>query len=67
MGTGRHRLVLWKDTKRPDAKPIFVELYDHQKDPTETENVAGQHPELVNRLVEQFNKGWKASRAPLPR
>jgi len=59
--TDRYRLVAWKDTAQPDAQPIFVELFDHEKDPEETINIAKQKPDLVNRLLAQVNSGWKNS------
>jgi len=59
MRTNRYRLVLWRDHRRPEAKPVFVELYDHQADPQETRNVAGEHPELVSKLSRQLDAGWK--------
>ncbi len=61
MRTNRYRLVLWRDHRDPSAKPVFVELYDHQADPQETRNVAGRHPELVSKLSQQLNAGWKKS------
>jgi len=33
-----------------------VELYDHQSDPDENENVAAQHPELVEELLSKLRK-----------
>ena len=61
MRTDRYRLVVWKDTARPDAEPIFVELFDHREDPAETVNVASQRPEVVTKLLAQFHVGWKGS------
>jgi len=61
MRTDRYRLVIWKDSAHPDPPPIFVELYDHEKDPAETENIADRHPDLVARLVTQLNSGWKGN------
>lgn len=61
MRTNRYRLVLWRDHRDPTAKPVFVELYDHQADPQETRNVAGRHPELVSKLSQQLDAGWKKS------
>jgi iduronate 2-sulfatase len=63
MRTDRYRFVAWKDTRHPDAKPIFIELYDHQTDPSETVNVATRHPELAATLLKQLNAGWKGNRA----
>ena len=61
MRTDRYRFVVWKDVKHPDRAPLFFELYDHQTDPLETRNIARQHPELVDTLMQQFSKGWKAA------
>ncbi len=63
MRTGRYRLVLWRDHRDPKAEPIFVELFDHENDPEETKNVAGEHPKLVKQLTDQMNAGWKAASA----
>jgi iduronate 2-sulfatase len=60
MKTDRYRLVVWKDRRRPDTEPIFVELYDHQNDPAETVNIADNKPALVSKLLAQFEAGWKA-------
>lgn len=65
MRTDRYRLIAWKDTRNPDARPIFTELYDHETDPAETKNVAGRIPEVVAKLTAQLNAGWKNSRPPL--
>ena len=62
MRTDRYRFVVWKDVTASDAEPLFVELYDHSKDPGETENVADRRPELVADLLTQFNQGWRGSR-----
>ena len=61
MRTDHYRIIAWKDTRHPQAKPIFIELYDHQSDPSETRNVANQHPELVAKLLSQMKKGWKGN------
>lgn len=61
MRTDRYRLVVWKDVAAPDATPVFIELYDHDNDPVETVNVADQNPNVVARLLTQFNAGWKGS------
>lgn len=61
MRTDRYRLVVWKDLRHPDAKPIFVELYDHRRDPAETLNIAEKKPELVTRLMVRFDSGWRGS------
>ncbi|WP_303317311.1 sulfatase [Flavivirga abyssicola] len=61
MRTERYRIIIWKDYKNPESEPLFVELFDHQNDPTETKNVAKENPEVVKTLITQFNKGWKGS------
>ncbi|AWG23256.1 iduronate-2-sulfatase [Flavobacterium faecale] len=63
MRTQRYRLIVWKDTKHPKEKPLYVELYDHKKDPTETVNIASANPKEVNQLLKQFEKGWKGNQA----
>jgi iduronate 2-sulfatase len=47
--TGRYRLVEWK---RPGAPPetAILELYDYERDPGETRNLAAVEPEVVNDL-----------------
>lgn len=61
MRTDRYRLVVWKDLAHPEAEPVFVELYDHERDPAETRNIAEQELELVKRLMAQFDSGFKGS------
>jgi arylsulfatase A-like enzyme len=61
MRTDRYRLVVWKDAKHPDTRPLFIELYDHEEDPAETRNIAEKYPERVSALMTQFNAGWKGS------
>ncbi len=62
MRTNRYRLVLWKDRRDLDAEPLFVELFDHESDPKETQNVAANQPELVQQLIAQHTAGWEAAR-----
>jgi arylsulfatase A-like enzyme len=66
MRTDGYRLVVWKDRRRPVDKPIFVELYDHRADPTETVNIAEKEQALVSRLLAQFDAGWKGSLPETP-
>ena len=47
--TTRHRLVEWKVPGRP-ADTADLELYDYEKDPLETKNLAAEQPEVVARL-----------------
>jgi iduronate 2-sulfatase len=61
MRTDQHRLVVWRDHRNQKAEPVFVELFDHTTDPEETTNIAEEAPELVKRLLVQFNAGWKGA------
>ncbi|MEO0472162.1 MAG: sulfatase [Bacteroidota bacterium] len=61
MRTDQYRLVLWKDRSQPEAAPLFIELFDHHQDPQETNNIAAEHPELVQKLIAQFDQGWKGA------
>lgn len=61
MRTDRYRLVVWRDYQNAKADPVFVELYDHQADPSETRNIALENPVLVDRLMNQLNAGWQAA------
>ena len=61
MRTNRYRLMLWKDWKDLDAEPLFVELYDLKDNVQETKNIAEKHPNLVEKLIAQFDRGWKGN------
>ena len=53
LRTERYRIVIWKD--RNNGKWLdFCELYDHQKDKNETDNIAEQSPELVKTLKDKL-------------
>jgi arylsulfatase A-like enzyme len=45
----------------PEGNPEY-ELYDHRKDPLDKVNLAVKHPEIVERLTEEF-KAWKEKAA----
>ncbi|MCO6457416.1 MAG: sulfatase [Pirellulaceae bacterium] len=64
MKTDRYRYTAWKDT--PTGAVMARELYDHQTDPAENTNLAGQpeHQQLVARLHVQLDAGWKAGQLP---
>ncbi len=47
--TARYRLVEWK-VPGAAAETADLELYDYEKDPLETKNLAGELPEVVQRL-----------------
>jgi arylsulfatase A-like enzyme len=52
LRTGQYRLTKYFR----DAEPT-VELYDHQTDPNETKNIAGEKPEIVESLMPIMEKG----------
>ncbi|MEM0897635.1 MAG: iduronate-2-sulfatase, partial [Verrucomicrobiota bacterium] len=54
--SNRYRLVLWRDDRDAGSEPVFVELFDHQKDPNETVNVAAENERVVKRLTKKLNK-----------
>ena len=54
LRTSRWRLVRW--THKKTGQPAQVELYDHQADPDENVNVAGEHPDVVERLVADLQR-----------
>jgi iduronate 2-sulfatase len=47
--TARYRLVEWKRPGAP-ADTAVIELYDYERDPQETVNLASQQPEVVAEL-----------------
>src|SRR3546814_13622456 len=52
LKTPRYRITKYaRDTE------FAIELYDHQTDPNENENVAPQNPDLVNKLLRELEKG----------
>jgi len=50
MRTKDYRLIEWRDHRDKASDPVFVELYDHRSDPTETINVAPSRPGVVAEL-----------------
>ena len=60
MRTDRYRYVEWKNKQGEIAAR---ELYDHETDPQENENVAGkpEHAGVLAELAAQLQAGWKAS------
>jgi arylsulfatase A-like enzyme len=63
MRTDRYRFTVWvgrDDHSKVDA----VELYDHQTDPQENQNIA-KRPEnaaLVEKLMAQWKAGWQGAK-----
>ena len=68
MRTERYRFTVWvgrDDHSKVDA----VELYDHQTDPQENQNIA-KRPEnaaLVEKLMAQWKQGWQGAKPPVAR
>jgi iduronate 2-sulfatase len=56
LRTDRHRLVVWLDYREIEAEPLYLELYDHAKDPEETENVAKKFPQKTEALLKRLRK-----------
>lgn len=57
--TDRYRFTLWQ--QRGDAEEtVAVELYDHETDPQENENLAArpEHAALVKRLTAELKTQW---------
>ena len=61
MCTQRYRLVVWKNRTKPESEPVFIELFDHQTDPYETKNIAGEDSDLLEELMGVFDEGWNGS------
>lgn len=55
LRSDRYRLVLWRDHRDSTGKPVFVELFDHETDPTETVNIAKDHPEVIKALTAELD------------
>jgi len=66
LTTGDYRYTVWVDGQDHD-KILFTELYDHQKDPQENENVAPNpaYTETINKLEHLRQQGWKGTRQAL--
>lgn len=58
MRTDRYRFTEWMNAK---GERESVELYDHERDPNETRNTAGQHSDLVADLARMRKAGWTAA------
>jgi iduronate 2-sulfatase len=50
--TDRYRLTKYFRQQQPT-----IELYDHQTDPDENQNIAADHPEIVDQLMPLLEKG----------
>ncbi len=56
LRTNRHRLVAWLDYRNVHAEPLFLELYDHAKDPRESQNIAKKFPDKTQSLLSRLRK-----------
>jgi iduronate 2-sulfatase len=56
LRTNRHRLVAWLDYRNVHAEPLFLELYDHAKDPKESQNIAKKFPDKTQALLTRLRK-----------
>jgi hypothetical protein len=63
MRTDRYRLKRWVERDDP-SRVAALELYDHQTDPQENQNIAGrpEHAALVKELTAKLDAGWKEAR-----
>ena len=61
MRTDRYRYVEWRDKK---GQLVDRELYDHENDPQENENIAGrpENAALLEQLAAQLHRGGPAAR-----
>ncbi len=64
MRTDRYRYVEWIDR---EGKLVARELYDHQTDPEENQNLADRadQAQVLDQLARQFQAGWKGA-VPTP-
>lgn len=62
MRSERYRFTAWLD-RLDHTKVHAVELYDHQTDPQENENIAKkpENEELIRQLGAQLKAGWKSA------
>lgn len=64
MKTDRYRYTEWQDRK--SGKVVGRELYDHQQDGAENENIAGKPDQkpVVKQLSAQLKKNWQGAVVP---
>lgn len=63
MRTDRYRFTRWVQ-RNDHSKLAAVELYDHQTDPQENQNIAADpaNAALVQELTQQWEAGWRGAR-----
>jgi arylsulfatase A-like enzyme len=61
MRTERYRYIEWRD--RFDGGLVAVELYDHENDPLENENIATdpECADLLRELGDRLRRGWRGA------
>ena len=66
MRTDRYRFTVWVGREN-HSHVDSIELYDHQADPQENQNIAKApaNAKLVEHLMRQWRTGWKAARPGL--
>ncbi len=66
MRTERHRLTVWVDRK-DHTRIVATELYDHEVDPQENTNVAGDPAQAatLERLMVRWRAGWQGAKPPV--
>ena len=66
LRTDRYRIVEWSDSRK--KLPAKLELYDHQSDPGENTNIAGngENKKLVQKLLAQMKTPSRAVATRLP-
>jgi len=65
MRTDRYRYVEWYDMATNELTDI--ELYDHQTDPQENQNIANrpENSEIIKQLSAKLKAGWKEAKPPI--
>ena len=66
MRTERYRFTVWVEQK-DHTKVNATELYDHQTDPQENQNIAKDpaNAELMKKLMAQWKQGWQGAKPPV--
>ena len=59
----RHRLVAWLDYRNIESEPLYLELYDHAKDPEETGKRRRGVSADSGGVVETIAKKWNRERS----
>jgi iduronate 2-sulfatase len=64
MRTARYRYIEWRDKKT--GKPVARELYDHQSDPHEADNIVDrpENRQIVEELAKALKEGWEKALPP---